>query len=414
MQLTAGQMHAILAIFVLTYAGLAIGRIPGLRLDRTGMALLGAILMMIVSRDSTDQVAAAVDWPTIFMLFGFFVISAQLQLSGFYDYLAAGISKRVDAPARFLVLLIAMTAGLSAFLNHDIVCYVLTPVVGAALVRNRINPVPFLIALAAASNIGAAATMIGNGQNMMIGSVAHLGFLAYILWAAVPVVLGLGAVYAVTRIGKIDGPPSLQAGDVEPVDAPVPLNRYHAAKGLVILLAVIAFFFTPVPREITVLVAASIHFLSSKFQTRQLLNLVDWPVLLIFMALFVVSGTFQETGYAAHLVRWMEGIGFDPTRPRNEAILTAGLSVLINNAPAVMVLIKIIPIAHASVAYIMALANSFAGSAFMTASIANLIVVQQARRQGIEISFGAFARQGIPITVVALGGLIAWAALMGP
>jgi Na+/H+ antiporter NhaD/arsenite permease-like protein len=414
MQLTAGQMHAVLAIFVLTYAGLAIGRIPGLRLDRTGMALLGAILMMIVTGDSTSQVAAAVNWPTIFMLFGFFVISAQLRLSGFYDYIAVGISRRVDAPAHFLVFLIAVTAGLSAFLNNDIVCYVLTPVVGAALVRRQIDPVPFLVALAAASNIGAAATIIGNGQNMMIGSVAHLGFLAYILWAIVPVLVGLGAVYAVTRIGKIDGPPALNAADIEPVDAPVPFNRYHSAKGLVILACVIGFFFTSVPREVTVLVAASIHFLSSKFQTRQLLNLVDWPVLLIFMALFVVSGTFQETGYAAHLVTWMEGVGFDPTRPHNEALLTAGLSVLINNAPAVMVLIKIIPVTHASVAYILALANSFAGSAFMTASIANLIVVQQARRQGIEISFGAFARQGIPITVVAIGGLIAWAALMGP
>jgi Na+/H+ antiporter NhaD/arsenite permease-like protein len=110
----------------------------------------------------------------------------------------------------------------------------------------------------------------------------------------------------------------------------------------------------------------------------------------------------------------MEGIGFDPTKPHNEALLTSALSVLINNAPAVMVLIKIIPITHASVAYVMALANSFAGSAIMTASIANLIVVQQARQQGIVISFGAFARLGIPITVAALGGLVGWAALMGP
>jgi Na+/H+ antiporter NhaD/arsenite permease-like protein len=408
------QMHAILAIFALTYVGLAIGRIPGLRLDRTGIALLGAILMMIVSGDSTSQVASSVNWPTIFLLFGFFVISAQLRLSGFYDYIAIGISRRVDAPKRFLVFLIAVTAVLSAFLNNDIVCYVLTPVVGAALVRKRIDPVPFLIALAAASNIGAAATLIGNGQNMMIGSVAHLDFLSYILWCFVPVTVGLGAVYLVTAVGRRDDPPVLRAEDIEPASAPYAFDRYHSAKGLVILACVIGFFFTPVPREVTVLVAASIHFLSSKYQTRQLLNLVDWPVLLIFMSLFVVSGTFEETGYAAHLVAWMEGIGFDPTKPHNEAFLTAALSVLINNAPAVMVLIKIIPITHASVAYILALANSFAGPAIMTASIANLIVVQQARQLGIAISFGAFARRGIPITLAAIGGLIGWAALMGP
>jgi Na+/H+ antiporter NhaD/arsenite permease-like protein len=414
MHVSIDQKHAVLAIFALTYIGLAIGRIPGLRLDRTGIALLGAILIMIVSGASTSEVASTVNWPTIFLLFGFFVISAQLRLSGFYDRVAEAVSSRVGAPARFLALMIAVTAGLSAFLNNDIVCYALTPVVGAALVRQRTDPVPFLVALAAASNIGAAATLIGNGQNMMIGSVAHLDFLRYILWCFVPVVFGLGARYVVTLVGKGNGPPIVRAADVEPASAPYPFDRYHTAKGLVILGAVIALFFTSVPREVTVLVAASIHFLSTKFSTRQLLALVDWPVLLIFISLFAVSGTFGYTGYGEQLVRWLEGVGFDPAKQYNETILTAGLSVLINNAPAVMLLIKIIPIAHASTAYIMAAANSFAGSAIMTASVANIIVVQQARQQGIVISFGAFARLGLPITLVALGGLVGWAALMGP
>jgi Na+/H+ antiporter NhaD/arsenite permease-like protein len=414
MNVPFAERPVILAIFVLTYLGLAIGRIPGLRLNRTGIALLGAIAMMIVSGSSTSQTASLVNWPTIFLLFGFFVISAQLRLCGFYDRIAKSIHERVTVQGRFLVYLIAMTAGLSAFLNNDIVCYVLTPVVGATLVRKRIDPVPFLIALAAASNIGAAGTLIGNAQNMMIGSVAHLSFRSYIAWTFVPVTFGLCAVYVVTRIGKREGPPELQPEDIEPVIPPSAPDRYHTIKGLVILAAVIAFFFTPVPREITVLVAASVHFMSSKFRTDQLLALVDWPVLLLFMSLFVVSGTFQATGYGEELVRWMEGVGFDPSRPSNETLLTAGLSVLINNAPAVMLLIKIVPIAHVSTAYIMAVANSFAGNAITTASVANIIVVQQARQQGIVISFGAFARQGIPITIVALCGLVGWAMLVGP
>jgi Na+/H+ antiporter NhaD/arsenite permease-like protein len=413
MNVSADEKPVILAIFVLTYVGLAIGRIPGLRLNRTGIALLGAVCMIIVSRSPTTQAAAQVNWPTIFLLFGFFVISAQLRLSGFYDKVAERISARVAAPELFLAYLIAMTALLSAFLNNDIVCYVLTPVVGAALVQKRIEPVPFLVALAAASNIGAAGTLIGNAQNMMIGSVAHLGFLNYIIWAFVPVAFGLAATYVVTLLGRRSAPPDLRPEDVGPVVAACEFDRYHATKGLVIVAAVIALFFTSVPREITVLVAACIHFLSSKFRTDQLLTLVDWPLLLLFMSLFVVSGTFQTTGYGEQLVHWMEGLGFDPAKPSNEALLTAGLSVLINNAPAVMLLIKIVPIASMSAAYIMAVANSFAGSAIMTASVANIIVVQQARQQGIVISFGAFARQGIPITILALAGLIGWALLVG-
>jgi len=163
-----------------------------------------------------------------------------------------------------------------------------------------------------------------------------------------------------------------------------------------------------------VLVAAGIHLMSTKFRTDQLLALVDWHILLMFMSLFVVSAAFQATGYGEQLVRWMEGIGFDPSRPANEAVLTGGLSVLIGNAPAVMLLIKLVPLVHASNAYIMAVANSFAGNAIVTSSVANIIVVQQARRQGVVISFWAFARLGIPITLATMGVLIGWAAFAGP
>jgi Na+/H+ antiporter NhaD/arsenite permease-like protein len=406
------QRPVVLAVFVLTYLGLAIGRIPGLKLNRPGIALLGAIVMMIVSRNSTSATVGLVNWPTIFLLFGFFVISAQLRLSGFFDRVAVNISARLDVPSRFLVFLIVVTAGLSAFLNNDIVCYVLAPVVGTALVRKRINPVPFLIALAAASNIGAGATLIGNAQNMMISELAGLSFARYMLWSIVPVLLGLAATYLVTRIGA-SSCRAIPLVDVEPEAPAYPFDFYHLSKGLVVLVAVIALFFTSLPREVVVLVAAAIHLLSTKFKTEELLALVDWPVLLLFMSLFVVSGTFQATGYGDQLVKWLEGMGFDLNRPANEVAMTAGLTALINNAPAVMLLVKLVPITHVSIAYIMAVANSFGGNAILTASVANLIVVQQARRQGIVLSFGDFAKLGIPITLLSLGGLIGWALLTG-
>jgi Na+/H+ antiporter NhaD/arsenite permease-like protein len=404
----------ILAIFVLTYVGVAIGRIPGLKLNRVGIALLGAIAMMIFSGRPAAETAASVNWPTLFLLFGFFVMSAQLRLSGFYDRIAGGISARLDAPASFLLILIAATAGLSAVLNHDIVCFVLTPVVGAALVRKQVNPVPFLIALAAASNIGAAATLIGNPQDMMIGAVAGLSFLRYFLWSIVPVAFGLAATYVIARRGPSGGPPIIDAAEVEPQLPAYPFDRPHAIKGLVILAVVIALFFTSLPKEIVVLVAAGIHLASPKFRTEEMFKLVDWPILVLFMSLFVVSGMFQSTGYGEELLQWLVGIGFSPAHPGNETALTAGLTALIGNAPAVMVLIKIVPIAHASTAYIMAVANSFGGNLIMTASVSNIIVVQQARQQGIDISFRDFGRLGVPIAVLSLGGLVGWALLMGP
>ena len=394
MTVTAGQSPAVLAIFILTYLGMAVGRVPGLKLSRTGIALLGAIGMVLATRSSTAQVVSSVNWPTRFLLFGFFVVSAQLRLSGFYDKIAENISGRIAAPARFLVFLIAVTAGLSAFLNNDIVCYVLTPVVGAALIRKQINPVPFLVSLAIASNIGAGATLIGNAQNMMIGQLAGLSFLRYLLWAIVPIVFALAANYAVTRMGVRAEPPVPQAIDPEPGVEPFPFDRYHTIKGVVVLAAVIALFFTSLPRELVVLVAASIHLASTKYRTEALLSLVDWPVLLLFIGLFVVSGGFEATGYGDHLVRWLEARGFEPSQPAAEVALTAGLTTLINNAPAVMLLVKLLPVTQVTVANILAAANSLAGNAVLTASVANLIVVQQARRQGIVISFWDFARQG--------------------
>lgn len=413
MNVPTDQRPVVLAIFVLTYLGLAVGRIPGLKLNRTGIALLGAIAMMIASGSTTVQTAASISWSTILLLFGFFVISAQLRLSGFYDWIAGGISQQLRAPTHFMVYLIVATAGLSAFLNNDIVCYVLTPVVAAALIKKAIDPVPFLVALAAASNIGGAATLIGHSQNMVIGTVAHLSFLNYMVWSLVPVAVALGATFLIARIGHSGRPPVLVKPDEAEAPTTYPLDRYHAAKGMVILTAVIALFFTSIPREITVLVAAGIHMMSTKFRTDQLLALVDWRILLLFASLFVVSATFQATGYGENLVQWMGGVGFDPGRPANDAMLTTGLSVLIGNAPAVMLLIKIVPLIHVTNAYIMAVANSFAGNAIVTASVGNIIVVQQARQQGVVISFGAFARYGIPITIASVAGLVGWVALAG-
>jgi Na+/H+ antiporter NhaD/arsenite permease-like protein len=188
-----GGKAVILAIFLITYLGIALGRVPGLKLNRVGIALLGAIAMMILGGWSTASAGACINWPTILLLFGFFVISAQLRLSGFYDLVAGAVSVRLGNPARFLLLLMMVSAGLAAVLNNDIVCFVFAPIIGSALLRQQLNPVPFLIALAVSSNLGAGATLIGNPQNMMIGEIAQLSFGKYLLWSVVPVIFALAA-----------------------------------------------------------------------------------------------------------------------------------------------------------------------------------------------------------------------------
>lgn len=403
---------AVLAIFALTYLGIAAGRVPGLKLNRTGIALLGAIAIMIFSDLPTTTVVGFINWPTVLLLFGFFVLSAQLRLSGFFDKVANDISARLEDPARFLLTLMLVTAGLSAFLNHDIVCYVFAPVVATALLRRQLNPVPFLIALAVASNIGAAATLVGNPQDMMIAQIAGLDFGRYMLWCITPVLFALGCAYAlIWTMSRHD------LASTAPVPAsvklsPRPFNRSHTIKGLVVLGLVIAFFFSSVPREIIALTAAGIHLASPKFHTEDLLGLVDWPILVLFMGLFVVNGVFQATGYSDHAVQWLARGGLNLQSPSILALVTAALSNLINNSAAVLLLVKMVNVAHSPTAYVLALANSFGGSLIILGSMSNIIVVQQARELGINISFRDFARLGVPVTLAAMAGLLAWVALM--
>ncbi|MFN3407368.1 MAG: SLC13 family permease [Limisphaerales bacterium] len=410
--LTGDASTAVLIIFALTYLGIAAGRVPGLKLDRTGIALLGAIAVMVFSELPTTSLIGFINWPTILLLFGFFVISSQLRLSGFFDLVATRISARLGHPARFLLVLMLVTAGLSAFLNHDIVCFVFAPVVATALLRRQINPVPFLVALAISSNIGAAATLVGNPQNMMIAQVAGLGFGRYTLWCLTPVVLALGSAFGLIwwlsrRHLVLREPPATVATVADP-----PFNLPHTIKGLVILTLVIALFFTSLPKEVIALTAAGIHLASPKFRTEDLLGRVDWPILVLFMGLFVVTGAFAATGYGEQAVGWLASRGVQLGSLPVLTLVTAALSNLISNAAAVMLLVKVTPVTDPPVAYVLALANSFGGSLIILGSVSNIIVVQQARALGITISFRDFARLGVPVTLAALGGLLVWLAVV--
>jgi Na+/H+ antiporter NhaD/arsenite permease-like protein len=404
-------IKTILAIFAVTYIGIAIGRIPGLKLNRVGIALLGAIGMMIFGGVTTADAVSYVNWPTIFLLFGFFAISAQLRLSGFYDKVAASIANQLGHPARFLLILMLVTGGLSAFLNNDIVCFVFTPITGVALLRKQINPVPFLIALAISSNLGAGATLIGNPQNMMIGQIAHLDFGHYMLWSSAPVIFAMSTAYGIIWLmsrNNLKAPLSIQNELAQPT---YPFNRLHTIKGIIILIAVIGFFFTSLPKEVIVLAAAGIHLASTKFRTDDLLGLVDWPILVLFMGLFVVTGAFQFTGYGEQAIHRLAQGGFDLNVPRNLTLTTAALSNLIGNSAAVMLLLKVVNLSAPATPYILALANSFGGNLIIIGAVSNIIVIQQAREMGIKISFWNFARLGIPVTLAALVGLLVWVAL---
>jgi Na+/H+ antiporter NhaD/arsenite permease-like protein len=403
---------AIAAIFAVVYLGMFLGGLPRLKLDRSGVALLGAIAVIALTGMDVEDAARAVDLPTIVLLFAFMVVSAQMRLGGFYAEVARRVGARPLAPAALLAALIALTAALSAVFSNDVVCLALTPVVLRIALRRGLPPVPVLVGLACAANIGSAATLIGNPQNMLIGSVLALPFAAYLHAALPPVVLSLALLWAwlAWRLPRAGAAPQAKAEAAAPAADEPPFDAWQSAKGLAVAAALMGLFlFTEVPREVAALVGAAVLLLSRRLHSARVLGFVDWPLLLLFIGLFVVNHAFESTGLAAQAVAWLAARGLALDTPGVLRGAGVVLSNLVSNVPAVMLLLPHLQGFEAGLVF--ALVSTFAGNLLLVGSIANLIVADLAARDGIVIDWRAHAALGVPVTVASLAVLGGWMAL---
>jgi Na+/H+ antiporter NhaD/arsenite permease-like protein len=388
-----------LLVFAFVYAGMVLGRIPPLALDRTGVALLGAIVLVAARKVTPQQAAQCIDVPTMALLFGLMVVSAQLRLGGFYDHLTRRLaSARMSAP-RLLALLIAVSGILSAVLANDIVCLAMAPVLVEGCARRKLNPIPYLLGLACASNVGSAATLIGNPQNMLVGQVLRVPFGGYLLDAGVPALLGLAVTWAVIA-WQFRGAwnAQVQIPDIKPN----PLNRWQSTKGLIVVTMLIAaFLLSPWPREVFALAAAGLLLMSRRMATRRMLSQVDWQLLVLFSGLFVVNHAIAASGALDQASQMISKAGINLTQPQWLFAVTVVLSNLVSNVPAVMLLLPHAS-AHPLGGPILALASTLAGNLFLVGSIANLIVADQAGRLGVNIGWRLHARTGVPVTACTL------------
>jgi Na+/H+ antiporter NhaD/arsenite permease-like protein len=388
----------VLTIFLLVYLGMMLGRLPGLALDRTGVALLGALLLVALGRVTLAQAWASVDVPTVALLFGLMVVSAQLRLGGFYTALTRRLAAAEVSPQTLLALLVAVVGALSALLANDIVCLAMAPVLAEGCIRRGLDPRPFLLALACAANVGSAATLIGNPQNMLIGQSLHLPFGGYLLDAGIPALLGLAVVWRVIARGSRGS--WYRPFPLPEIPAPA-FNPWQTGKGLAVLsLLTAAFLFAPWPREVLALAAAALLLTSRRLASRSILGLVDWHLLVLFVGLFVVNHALAATGMVAAARDGLHGAGIDVAHPGWLFGLTVLLSNLVSNVPAVMLLLPAAD--HPLAGPILALASTLAGNLFIVGSIANIIVIDQAERLGIPISWREHARLGVPVTVLTL------------
>ncbi|MBT9549816.1 MAG: anion transporter [Hydrogenophaga sp.] len=400
----------VIAVFATVYLGMFLGGLPRLKLDRSGVALLGAIAVIALTGLPLEDAARSVDLPTIVLLFAFMVVSAQMRLGGFYTEVTRRVGALPLSRAGLLAALIAVAGALSAVFSNDIVCLAMTPVVAQLCLQRGLNPIPFLIGLACAANIGSAATLIGNPQNMLIGSVLQLHFADHARQALAPVGVSLALLWLWLAYG-----PGARAGAPEStpsVTTPArtdgePFDRWQTAKGLVVATALMAvFLFTDWPRDVAALVGAGVLLLSRRFHSADVIGSVDWPLLLLFIGLFVVNHAFEQTGLSAHAVAWLATQGVHLSDPGALVVVGVLLSNLVSNVPAVMLMLPHLGADPQQAGVLLALVSTFAGNLLLVGSIANLIVADLAAKEGIVLDWKRHLVTGLPVTVVSL--LVVW------
>lgn len=398
------------AIFAAVYAALAPGKVPGLRMDRPTIALVGAAAMLAFGVMDLREAAGSVDSSTIVLLFSMMILSGYLRLAGLFDAATEAVAARRPGPTAMLAIVVALSGVLSAFFVNDVVCVALTPLIVGLCRRLGRPTVPYLVALATASNVGSTATITGNPQNMIIGSLSGISYARFAARLGPIAVAGLAITFAMVafvyrRTLREESPPR---------PAPPPLKSCRARRGLLIrsglvAAATVAAFFAGVPAAGAALAAAAVLMLD-RLRPGRAYESVDWPLLVMFMGLFAVVHGFESNVVRRWDLSRLIGEG-SPVVPLSLA--SVFLSNLVSNVPAVLLfepLLAAIPDKEAGW-LALAMSSTLAGNLTLLGSVANLIVAEGARREGEDLGFLEYLKVGVPLTIATVGVGIAWLTL---
>jgi len=390
---------AAILIFAATYLVMAIGRLPGFRVDRTGAAIIGASLMIGARVLTVEEAYGAINYDTIMLLFGMMIVVANLRLSGFFTVVSAWVVEHAHRPILLLSGIVAVAGVFSAFFVNDTMCLVLTPLVLEITQRLRRRPVPYLLAVAMGSNVGSVATVTGNPQNMMIASFSHIGYRAFA--SALTPVAAAGLVLTAVVIAVIYRDEFRAENKLVAEHRPVRINRLLLWKSVAVSAGMIVFFFAGWPVPVVALLAGALLLVTRRVKPEKVYREIDWGLLVMFVGLFIVIAGLETTPAAADLFATASRYHLERTGPMS--VFAALLSNLVSNVPAVLVfkgLVSHLPDpAHGWLT--LAMSSTLAGNLTVLGSVANLIVIERARHE-VKIGFWEYAKAGVPLTVLTL------------
>lgn len=393
---------ATVGIVVAVMYGIAVGGWPGLAVNRTTLTVIGAVALIGIGSIDSDAAWQAIDIPTLVILLGMMIINGQLEAAGLFGHAAYHITRWARHDSILLLILMVICAVLSALFLNDTVVFLLTPLVIIIAQRTGTPVLPLLLGIATSANIGSAATITGNPQNVVIGTLSQLGFVPFVgaLWLLC--VIALLVAWAV--ICGVYWQQLTARTQTTPLTLP-PFRAPHTVLAIVILVGGLVAGVNP---AVAVAGAGAVMLVRRTTPASSLIQHIDGNLLLFFAALFIVTAAFRESTSAQLLFTWASRL----IAGRLDIFVgvTAILSNLISNVPAVLVLTPLIPtFADETRAWlVLAASSTFAGNSTLLASVANLIVAERAAAQGVTLSFRDYLTVGLPITLITLFMTIWW------
>lgn len=404
-------MNSTVIIFLLVYLAMALGKLPGLKVDRTGAALIGALGMLILGDISGTEAWNSISYTSLGLLFGLMVVSGAFSISGFYNWAAQYVATLKVSPPILLAILIATSGILSSVLTNDVVVVAMTPLLISLTLARGLNPIPFVLGFCFAANTGSAGTLIGSPQNMIIAQQLNLSFIDLLKVAGIPALLSLFIVwFTITLLYRnrwlLSQPKKTTITPQQPI-----LNKIETLKALLVTIAVIIAFIANIwPQAIVALSGAALLLMNRKISSNDVLKEVDYNLLILIMSLFVVNAAMSKTGLPQELLGDLKNIGLNLNEPLSLFFSSAILSNIVGNNPAVMLLTPYLHIGENtnSLGAALVLGTGFSSNLIVFGSLAGIIAVEQSARHGVTISFLEFAKAGIPVALLCLAMASAW------